>query len=41
MGSKKTDIYTDHQPLSFSISQKNPNIEIKDGILLLKAIHPK
>jgi len=28
-GVNNIEIYTDHQPLSFSISQKNPNIEMK------------
>jgi len=35
------EIYTDHQPLSFSISQKNPNIEMKIWYSFIESYSPK
>jgi len=40
-GVNNIEIYTDHQPLSFSISQKNPNIEMKRWYHSLKVTLPK
>jgi len=40
-GVNNIEIYTDHQPLSFSISQKNPNIEMKRWYSFIESYSPK
>jgi len=35
------EIYIDHQPLSFSISQKNPSIEMKRWNSFIESYFPK
>jgi len=40
-GVNNIEIYTYHQPLSFSISQKNPNIEMKRRYSFIECYSPK
>jgi len=40
-GVNNIEIYTDHKPLSFSISQKNPNIEMKRWYSFIESYSPK
>jgi len=40
-GASNIEIFTDHQPLSFSISQKNPNMEMKRWYSFIKSYSPK
>ena len=40
-GAKNINIYTDHQPLSFSISERNPNPKIRRWRAFIEEYSPK